>query len=269
MVAMTQSLVFLGAVIIIMVHASSFANAVGSSRKLKVILPAYFDPGQYWTQLINITRSTSVGITAIMNRNNGPGASIDSSYAKTMAEFRKAGGTLIGYVHTCYAVRCTYAPHAKFTVAQIVALGKKYVEWYSVDGFFIDEMSNYLKDLPYYTSLAAALRNLTNTPVLFGNPGTSTYPQYLQAVDTLVTIESGETQFLNTPVESWAFAYPPSAQAAIVYGVSSVGDIPKLLNRTLSRNDGYIYLTSSKLNPDPYANLGTFFPQLISALEKL
>jgi len=251
----------------------SYANAQAAraTPKLKILIPAYFDPGKLWDQLINITSQGKVSITAIVGIfiNDSPTLSIQPSYVKTLAKFQQAGGKVLGYVHTCSAVKCPYAPYQEITISAALDEAKKYLDWYSGDGIFIDEMSYYVKDLPYYVNLSSALRHLTTTKslILVGNPGTNTNVQYLQTVDTLVTYESGVNQFLSTSVESWAFSHSPSAQASIVYGVSSPAKFPALISRALARNDGYIYLTSAGL-PNPYGDLGKFFPQFVAAVEQ-
>ena len=66
---------------------------------MRLAVPAYFYPGQYWTQLGDA--APTVGL-AVANPNSGPGSALNTDYATAISNARHAGVKVIGYVDTGY-----------------------------------------------------------------------------------------------------------------------------------------------------------------------
>src|SRR3974390_262930 len=115
-----------------------------------VLVPAYFDPpSSLWNEL-NFAASR-VPLVAIMNPNNGPDTTQNPDYVTAVNSLRAAGGFVIGYVYTSYATRDTNTVKADID---------RYFSFYSVDGIFLDEMTNdaNTSNLNYYAAFYQYVR---------------------------------------------------------------------------------------------------------------
>src|SRR5436190_3744456 len=111
---------------------------------LGLLVPAYFSPGTKWTALNDAAKR--VPVLAIMNPNNGPGASALSSYASAINSLKQSGGRVIGYVYSSYTAR---------PLADVQADIDRYYSFYNIDGIFVDEVTNdsTAAHLDYYEAL--------------------------------------------------------------------------------------------------------------------
>ena len=105
-----------------------------------------------------------------MNPASGPGSVANSDYQYAVTQLQAAGGTVIGYVPTGYGFR---------SIADVMADVQSYIDWYSVDGIFLDEMGNSAGSLDYvalYGQIKALATSLGIDLHVVGNPGESVYP---------------------------------------------------------------------------------------------
>jgi hypothetical protein len=228
------------------------ASALSSSPATGVIIPLYTYPGSTWTAVIQAkVANPGVSIVAVINPDNGPGASQDPNYVSGIQALRSAGVIVLGYVHTSYAAR---------PAASVIADINSYKSWYNVSGIFLDEMSNVAGNEGYYSSLNTYIKSLGYTMTV-GNPGADTIPGYIGTVNVIVVYEN-----LGLPspsaISGWHASYAKSNFASISYGVGSVN---QTYIDSISSSIGYVYLTSGTL-PNPYGALPSYFGSLVSAL---
>jgi Spherulation-specific family 4 len=257
--------------------AAALLAAHTASPALELLVPAYFYPSSnpslsYWDEL-TAAAVTGVKVTAIINPNNGVGASQNSDYVAAIDTFRAAGGKVLGYAYTCYGgALCSPGLPATKTAADVVAEAANYANWYGVDGLFLDEMSNQLNDLPYYTALAAQLRTAHPAWKLVGNPGTATPVDYLATADTLVTFERGSASYAGAATQPWMSTADPSRQAHLHYNVSTAAQMQALLSEAVSRRAGYIYITDDRYVPgdptatNPWDSLPSYWAEEVAAV---
>lgn len=227
-------------------------SALSSSPATGIIIPLYTYPGSTWTAVIQAKAANpGVSIVAVINPDNGPGASQDPNYVSGIQALRSAGVIVLGYVHTSYAAR---------PAASVIADINSYKGWYNVSGIFLDEMSNVAGNEGYYSSLNAYIKSIGYTMTV-GNPGADTIPGYIGTVDVIVVYEN-----LGLPspsaVSGWHASYAKSNFASISYGVGSVN---QTYIDSISNSMGYVYLTSGSL-PNPYGALPSYFGSLVAAL---
>jgi Spherulation-specific family 4 len=185
------------------------------AKAMDVLVPAYFYPSAdpALSQWDEMTAAAAAGgrITAIINVNNGPGASINGDYVNAVNSFRAAGGKVLGYVYTCYGINtCITGLPATRSTADVLADAQRYASWYNVDGIFLDEMSNTAAALPFYQTVADGLRAARPSGSIVGNPGTSTPAAYLNVADTLVTFENGTGSYAGAATEPWMSTAAPA-----------------------------------------------------------
>jgi hypothetical protein len=257
--------------------AAALLAAHTASPALELLVPAYFYPSSnpslsYWDEL-TAAASTGVKVTAIINPDNGVGAAQNSDYAAAINAFHAAGGKVLGYSYTCYGgALCSTGLPATKSAANVVAEASKYATWYGVDGLFLDEVSNSLTDLPYYTTLAAQLRAAHTGWQLVGNPGTSTPAEYLATADTLVTFERGTASYTGAASQPWMSTANPSRQAHLHYNVSTAAQMQSLLSEAVARRAGYLYITDDRYVPgdptatNPWDSLPSYWAEEVAAV---
>jgi len=247
-VALSISIVF----VLSLTNAPHAASSTSSSSDTGVIVPLYTYPGGTWTSVVQAkVANPGVNIVAVINPDNGPGASQDPNYVSGIQALRTAGVTVLGYVHTSYAAR---------PAAAVIADIDAYKNWYNVSGIFLDEMSNVAGNEGYYSSLNTYIKSLGYT-LTVGNPGADTIPSYVGTVDVIVIYENQGVPS-SSALAGWHASYDRSNFASISYGVASIDEA---IIANVSSSAGYIYLTPGNL-PNPYDSLPAYFGALVAAL---
>jgi hypothetical protein len=185
-----------------------------------------------------------------MNVDNGPGSAPNSDFVSATQAFRAAGGRLLGYVYTCYGgTQCASGPLATRSTGEVLARAQRYAQWYGVDGIFLDEMSNQLQDLPFYSTIASGLRSARPQWQIVGNPGTATPADYLAVADVLVTSENGGASYAGAPSLPWMSSAAPDRQAHLLYNVSGTAAMQSLLLQAQTHGAGHVYITDDRYTP--------------------
>jgi hypothetical protein len=199
----------------------------------------------------------------ILNPGSGPGKARDPNYVAAVDRVRAAGGRVLGYVHSSYAKR----PRA--AVEQDI---RAYLQFYGVDGFFIDEMANTPQPLGYYASIYQSIKQLDSRFKVVGNPGTPyTLAAYLNAVDTLVIFEGPAAAYADyQPMgpAPWVADYPRSRFANLVYAVNDAASMQQALTAARQTNAGSVFITDDKL-PNPYRGLPRYWTEELAAVAAL
>ena len=230
---------------------------------MALLVPAYFEPESgLWPALA--AAAARVPVVAIANVNNGPGS--DSApiqgYVAAMRAVREAGGQVVGYVFTQYGKR---------SLDLVKKDMQHWVELYSLDGFFVDEMANSPAEslLSYYAELARYARQIQPNSRVIANPGTNTDELYLTrtTADVLVIFENdaGYLTFAPTP---WTQRYPEHQFAHLTYAVSRAAQMTNFVNLAASRRAGFIYVTDDGGN-NPWDTLPSYWEAEVGLVESL
>ncbi len=152
-----------------------------------------------------------------------PGSAQDANYVAAIAQIHAAGGKVIGYVSSAYATR---------SLSAVVQDISTYLSFYSVDGFFIDEMTSDsdTTHIQYYQSVYNYIKGLSSAYAVTGNPGTGIPELYasLPVADQFVVFENSAAQYASYAPQAWQASYPTSRFAHIVYGAASGGGCCRL-----------------------------------------
>jgi Spherulation-specific family 4 len=239
------------------------------------LVPAYFYPsylGSPWDDLT--TAAARIPIEAIMNPDSGPGPGVNSDYVTAVQNLQAAGGKVIGYVATGYGARAS---------GDILNDISNYVDWYGVDGIFLDEMGNSDGTLDYvalYQSIQALAAESCIELHVVGNPGEPFSEAFITAADTLVifegpyansdptgaSFEAYPNEGPYTGLSPWWQCYSSSQIANIVYSEPTEGDALRSVVKALRQNAGYLYITDATL-PNPYGALPTFWNDEVWLIE--
>jgi hypothetical protein len=245
-----------GVVLLLGLGAAFRAGALG------VLVPAYFYPaqGSAWDSLNRAAQR--VPLIAIMNPNNGPTTAPIADYSRAVTALRNAGGLVIGYVYSSYTAR---------PVAQVKADIDRYLSFYTIDGIFVDEMTNDpdAAHLAYYAELYSYIKSNRPSYLVVGNPGTKTLADYLlrPTADLLVTFENntGYAQYVPDP---WTQTRPATAFSHLCYATAAAETMTNYVDLAARRNAGYIYVTDDS-GSNPWDRLPSYWETEVACVEKL
>src|SRR5262249_29406718 len=149
---------------------------------------------------------------------------------------------------------------------------RAYLQFYGVDGFFIDEMANTPQALGYYEAIYQSIKQLDPGFKVVGNPGTPyTLAAYLNAVDTLVIFEGPAAAYADyqpTGPAPWVASYPRHRFANLVYAVNDAESMQQALTAARQTNAGSVFITDDKL-PNPYRGLPRYWTEELAAVAAL
>ena len=233
----------------------ALASAASAVQAEELLVPAYFYPvvtrrGDFWGELA--ASAPKASITAILNPASGPGAAVDPTYVSAISRLQTAGGKVIGYVSSSYATRA---------LSDVVADINKYVAFYPVQGFFIDEMTNDTDTthVQFYQSVYNYIKGLNPQYAVVGNPGTSTAEIYasLPVADKLVVFEGSAASYASYVPSAWQASYGKGPFVHIVYGASKT-QMTKIMNSAAAHGANNLFVTSDKL-ANPYDTLPSYW----------
>jgi hypothetical protein len=164
-------------------------QSVGARQSVAAyIVPLYSYPccgyEQEWGKLLNLTTDKEVWV--VVNVNDGPGSSVDSTYASIISKLKQKGFKVLGYIYSSYGKR---------SLETIYSEMDRWIRFYNVDGFFIDEVPTSLYYYSYYSSIYNNAKKLDRYIVL--NPGTNIDPTFFNVADKIVVFESPLEEYLK------------------------------------------------------------------------
>jgi len=231
-----------------------------SAAPIGVMVPAYFYPGNYWTEMN--WAAGRVPLVAIMNPDSGPDTTQNPDYVAAVNSLRASGGKVIGYVYTSYATRDTNVVRADID---------RYFSFYSVDGIFLDEFTDDAdtNHLNYYAALYQYIQTKGGNVLVVGNPGINTQEAYLTrpCADVLVTFEVN-TGYSNLVVDAWATNHLARQFCHIPYATPAAATMTNYANLAIARNAGWLYVTDDG-GANPYDTLPAYWTNEVHFLQSL
>lgn len=226
-----------------------------------LLVPAYFYPeadgNTDWARLT--AAAGKVSITAIINPNSGAGSNFDPVYAKAVADFKAAGGKVLGYVSTNWGQRSLLAVKSDID---------KYLAWYPVDGVFFDETSTGTGDLNYYKTVTSYTHLKKESLSLVANPGTTPNEAYMGLFDSVVIYEDPASNLRNYNPPAYLTKYDASHFGMLVLdGSESV--MRQQVSFAASNNLGYIYVNDRGVAANEWGALPAYWETEVAAVQAL
>jgi hypothetical protein len=152
------------ALVVVALVTAVFLVAVEATQSVEVyIVPLYSYPccgyEQEWEKLLNFTTDKKVWV--VVNVNDGPGSSVDPTYASIISRLKQKGFKVLGYIYSSYGSR---------SLKTIYSEMDRWIRFYNVDGFLIDEVSTSLKTYRYYSRYTEKPRDLASMSCLIPAP---------------------------------------------------------------------------------------------------
>lgn len=261
-VRLGMALVWLSAGTLALAQQPGPPQPVSAAGGMQMLVPAYFYPvaGSPWNRLNSMARRFPRRITAIGNPFSGPGLFFDPTYDLTFKAFRASGGSLLGYVHTSYGQR---------PIGQVLADIDLWLQWYAIDGVFVDEMDNTVgAHEAYYQAIYQHVQAHLPAGAVVGNPGVATAPSYLLLNDqpvssTLCVFEHGVGS-TTWQAPAWMSAHAPRHFCALAYKVDA-GGWQSSVDHAWQEGCGWVFVTDDDL-PNPWDTLPPYFESMAAYL---
>ncbi|WP_346843725.1 spherulation-specific family 4 protein [uncultured Rothia sp.] len=205
----------------------------------------YKETGSEWKKIL--TPGTALGFV-ILNISSGSGGTKQDDWAEQARRAKNSGAQVLGYVRT------TFGKRPKVEVLQEI---QEHIDWYGVDGVFLDEAVNGWSDeqkpfIPYYQDLYDILKDKYGSEFwVVNNPGSNTVEEMIPTADVLMTYEQSaenylHNQFAITP--GFYLKYPSSKFWHVVHDVT-----PENYRQVMEKADrehcAHIYLTDLSFVP--------------------
>jgi hypothetical protein len=230
-------------------------TAPAASSAGATLVPLYTYPTDPSWDLVIAAKAAhpTVGVVAVINPANGPGAAVDPAYASGITRLNAAGITVLGYVATGYAVNSPDVVKANIDRWRTFYPGQ-------IGGIFFDEQSVRAGDVPYYRDLSQYAK-AQGLPFTVGNPGTDTDAAYVGALDMMLIYENAGLPTVSQ-LGGWHANHAPSNFGVIPHAAP----MDAAFVREARRYVRYIYLQNDTL-PNPWDTVPATFNDLLAALE--
>ncbi|MEV8567139.1 spherulation-specific family 4 protein [Streptomyces sp. NPDC051322] len=174
-------------------------------------VPGYAHPLVAPVEWAELTRPGTPLHWVVLNVSGGPGERPDPHCLEAAGRLRNAGTRVLGHLDLAHGSR---------DFGELIAEAHRFVDWYHVDGFFLDRAPADRGSLPETRRITAALRGLglPGCHLVLGH-GCHPYPGYAEAADQLVTFNGPWAEYRWSQVAEWTADYPAEHFCHFVHGV--------------------------------------------------
>jgi hypothetical protein len=243
---------------------SSKPITTAPTRKLQLLVPAYFYPGgpgmSSWQRMMAV--ASKVQIVAVANPSSGPGEQLDNAYSQIIEVASDKGVKVIGYVNTKYAQRSS---------GEVKNEIDRWFHLYpAISGFFFDQQSPDAVDVSYYLELRDYARNKIQgkDSLVVTNPGTICAEEYFaKAVSDVTCVFAGPKGFeeFNPPILLKRH-YSPSRFAAMPTHVPDAKMMRQVIKDAVLKRIGFVYVSDAMNEDNPWAHLPNYWDDEVDAV---
>ena len=218
-----------------------------------VFIPAFFSPGNQWTQAIESKPPPRTIILDITS--TGAGSAPEPGFLAVVKRAQAAGTRVLGYATTDYGHR---------PAAAVEADVRNYRAWYGVTDTFLDLAANGADQLGYYQALASYIRTVNPGATLWMNPGEYPDQRYMSIANVLMVFEGSYASYRDLQIPSWALRYPAARFAHTIYATPA-SDLASAVALSGSRGGGNVYVTD-RSGSNPYSGLPGYWSREDTAI---
>ncbi|MFE0105676.1 spherulation-specific family 4 protein [Streptomyces sp. NPDC059009] len=192
----------------------------------------------------------------------GPGARPDPHCLEAAGRLRNAGVRVLGHVDTTYGAR---------SFGELVSDAHRYLDWYQVDGFYLDRCPTERAALPEVRRTVATLRALREGAHIVLGHGTHPYPGYAETGDQLVTFSGPWSDYRWSQVAEWTADYPADLFCHFVHGMPR-GHLDEALRIARWQGASTIYFTDRMERAgglgasDPWEVMPGYWDEIVSRI---
>ncbi|WP_175412198.1 spherulation-specific family 4 protein [Streptomyces sp. TRM64462] len=235
-------------------------SATGAER-LGFGIPGYAHPLLAPVEWAELTRPGTPVHWAVLNVADGPGVRPDPHCTEAAARLRNAGVRVLGHL----------AGTGRRTYGDLVSDAQRYLDWYRVDGYFLDGCPTEREDLAGVRRLTATLETVLEEGddpdgghLVLGH-GTHPYPGYAEIADQLVTFAGPWTEYRWSQAEEWTADHPPERFAHLVHGVPRT-HLDEAMRIARWQGAGTIFFTDRTGQTNPFSALPGYWDEIVSQI---
>lgn len=197
----------------------------------------------------------------VLNVADGPGTRPDPHCLEAAGRLTNTGSRVLGHLDLDYGERC---------FGELISEAHRYLDWYQVDGFYLDRAPTERAALAGTRRTATTLKALVGDEaahVVLGH-GTHPHPGYAEAADQLVTFSGTWADYRWSQVAEWTAEYPPERFCHFVYGVPR-GHLDEALRIARWQGAGTVYFTDRTDHggtADPFETLPGYWDDFVSRI---
>lgn len=218
-----------------------------------------------WQQ--TLTPGASLGFV-ILNISSGAGGELQEDWVEQAKRAKNSGAQVLGYVRT------TFGKRPKDEVLKEV---QHHINWYDVDGVFLDEAVNGWADeqkpyIPYYQDLYYSLKAKYGSAFwVVNNPGSNTVEEMLHTADVLMTYEQSAENYLHNKYAispDFYLKYPSSKFWHVIHDVTQ-DNYRAVMEKADREHCAHVYLTDLSFVPSDDPQTPTVNPYAAPASQWL
>jgi len=214
-------------------------DSSNNSQK-KIIIPLYFYDSNKWNEVAKYQNEI-----VIINPDNGVGDTIDTNYENLITKLNNNKDLPIGYIYTKWGNR---------DIDEVKKEIDKWLSFYNIKGFFLDEAATDKSNLAYYQELSDYIKSKGNYYIVL-NPGVMPDKSYFSIADNIIVFEDSVDKLEKGVCGN-------SKSSIIVYKATR----NEMINIIKNYNCSLMYITDDEM-PNPYDTLPTYFDEEIELLK--
>jgi hypothetical protein len=220
-------------------------------------IPGYAHPLVAPLEWGELTRPGAPLHWVVLNVSDGPGTRPDPVCLEAAGRLRNAGVRVLGHLDVTHGAR---------PFGEIVADAHRHLDWYQVDGYFLDRCPTERGALPGISRAVLTLRALLGDGHIVLGHGTHPHPGYAESADQLVTFSGPWSDYRWSQVAEWTADHPPERFCHFVHGVPRV-HLDEALRVARWQGAATIYFTDHTDRggrADPWAALPGYWDDIVS-----
>ncbi|MEU3250988.1 spherulation-specific family 4 protein [Streptomyces sp. NPDC006997] len=236
-----------------MSHLTSTAStAPGRVTGTGVGVPGYAHPLVAPEEWAGLARPGAPLHWAVLNVADGPGTRLDPRCLQAATRLRTAGVRILGHLPTTDTATAAHTAH-------------RYLDWYGVDGFYLDRCPADRAALPGIGRTITALRALRDDAHIVLGHDSHPHPGYADHADQLVTYRGPWSDYRWSQVAEWTADHPPERFCHFVHGVPR-GHLEEALRIARWQGAATIYFTdrTPHAGTSPWETVPGYWDEFVS-----
>ncbi|AVH95599.1 hypothetical protein GCM10010497_03500 [Streptomyces cinereoruber] len=235
-------------------------TATGAVQALGVGVPGYAHPLLAPVEWAELTRPGTPLHWAVLNVADGPGSRPDPHCLEAAGKLRAAGVRVLGHLD---------AAHGSRPFGELVTDAHRFLDWYKVDGYYLDRCPADRADLAGVRRVCATLETVLGgeAHLVLGH-GTHPHPGYAETADQLVTFSGAWSDYRWSQVAEWTAEYAETKFVHLVHGVPRT-HLDEALRIARWQGAGTIFFTDRPGRPgqtDPFHSLPGYWDEIVSRI---
>ncbi|MFE9255526.1 spherulation-specific family 4 protein [Streptomyces sp. NPDC006879] len=229
--------------------------ATGAGR-LGLGVPGYAHPLVAPLEWAELSRPGTPLHWAVLDVADGPGQRPDPQCLAATTRLRAAGGRVLGRLVMGDGAR----PFGK-----LVSDAHRFLDWYRVDGFYLDRAPAGREGLAEVRRLTTTLRSLLDRSHLVLGHGTHPHPGYAEIADQLVTFVGSWSDYRWSQAAEWTAEHPPERFCHFVHGVPRT-HLEEAVRVARWHGAGTVWFTNRPAGADPWAGMPAYWDEIVSRI---